>query len=57
VTVDLALNYSTGDLVSVPLKLVWAEGDWKVEMTDEGKLPLAPGEIASLGGYIPWSGA
>lgn len=57
VTVDLALNYSSGDLVSLPLKLVWAEGDWKVQMTDTGQLPIAPGAIASLGGYIPWSGA
>lgn len=57
VTVDLALNYSTGDLVSLPLKLVWVEGDWKLQMTDEGKLPLAPAPISNLGGYTPWSGA
>jgi len=56
-TIDLALNYSGGELVSVPLKLVWAEGDWKVEMTDAGELPLAPAEIQNLGGYTPWSGA
>lgn len=56
-TIDLALNYSGGQLVSVPLKLVWAEGDWKVEMTAAGELPLAPAQIQNLGGYTPWSGA
>lgn len=56
-TVDLALNYSSGQLVSVPLKLVWADGDWKVEMTSAGELPLSPAEIQNLGGYTPWSGA
>lgn len=56
-TVDLALNYSGGQLVSVPLKLVWAEGDWKVEMTAAGELPLSPAQIQNLGGYTPWSGA
>jgi hypothetical protein len=55
-TIDLALNYSSGDLVSFPLKLVWAEGDWKLQMTDEGELPLSPSAIANLGGYTPWSG-
>lgn len=57
VTVDLALNYSTGDLVSLPLKFVWAEGDWKLQMTDDGRLPLSPAPINNLGGYTPWSGA
>ena len=56
-TVDLAVNYSSGELVSLPLKLVWAEGDWKIQMTDAGVLPLSPAPIANLGGYIPWSGA
>ncbi|WP_104129569.1 hypothetical protein [Cryobacterium sp. N21] len=56
-TVDLAVNYSSGELVSLPLKLVWAEGDWKIQMTDAGVLPLSPAPIANLGGYTPWSGA
>ncbi len=56
-TIDLALNYSDGSLVSVPLKLQWAEGDWKVEMTASGDLPLAPAGLQNLGGYTPWSGA
>lgn len=56
-TIDLALNYNTGQLVSVPLKLIWEGGDWKLVLTDEGELPLSPSELQSLGGYIPWAGA
>jgi len=56
-TVDLALNYNTGDLVSVPIKLVWQDGDWKLVLTDSGELPLKPAQLQSLGGYIPWAGA
>jgi len=56
-TVDLAVNFSSGELVSLPLKLVWAEGDWKIQMTDAGVLPLSPAPIDNLGGYTPWSGA
>lgn len=56
-TIDVAMNYSTGQLVSIPLKLQWAEGDWKIEMTSEGELPLAPAQLQNLGGYTPWSGA
>ena len=57
VTVDIALNYSNGSLVSVPLKLVWEENDWKIQTTDAGELPLPPAPLQNLGGYTPWSGA
>jgi hypothetical protein len=57
VTIDLVLNYADGRLVSIPLKLVWAEGDWKILLTDTGEFPLAPAEIENLGGYTPWAGA
>jgi hypothetical protein len=56
-TVDLALNLSTGDLVSFPVKMVWVDGDWKVQMTPGGELPLSPAPLTNLGGYTPWSGA
>jgi hypothetical protein len=56
-TVDLALNYSNGQLVSIPLKLVWVENDWKIVLTDAGELPIAPAPLDNLGGYTPWSGA
>ena len=57
VTVDLVMNYSDGSLVSLPLKLTWVAGDWKVQLTDTGDFPLAPAKIENLGGYTPWSGA
>jgi len=56
-TIDLALNYSDGRLISAPLKLTWEDGDWKMVLSDAGQLPLAPGPLESLGGYIPWAGA
>ena len=57
VTIDLALNYSDGRLISAPLKLVWESSDWKMVLSDTGQLPLAPAALDSLGGYIPWAGA
>jgi hypothetical protein len=56
-TVEIVMNYADGSLVSIPLKLVWAEGDWKVVLTNSGDFPLAPSQIQNLGGYTPWSGA
>lgn len=56
-TIDLALNTSSGALVSQPVKLVWDDGDWKVVLSENGELPLAPSQLQSLGGYISWAGA
>jgi hypothetical protein len=56
-TVEIVMNYSDGSLVSIPLKLVWSQGDWKVVLTDSGDFPLAPAQIQDLGGYTPWAGA
>lgn len=56
-TIDLAVNYSDGRLVSVPLKLVWEDRDWKMVFDSTGQLPLSPVQLQNLGGYIPWSGA
>lgn len=56
-TVDVVYNLATGQLVSLPLQLEWAEGDWKIVVTDVGQIPLEPAQIPNLGGYIPWSGA
>lgn len=56
-TVDLATNYNDGRLVSIPLKLVWEDGDWKMVFDSNGQLPLSPVQLQNLGGYIPWSGA
>lgn len=56
-TVDLAVNFSTGETLSFPIQLQWLGGDWKVKTTDDGGFTLAPAPLQSLGGYIPWSGA
>jgi len=56
-TVDIAVNLSTGELVSFPFALQWDDGDWKVKTTDDGGFTLPPAQLQSLGGYIPWSGA
>jgi hypothetical protein len=56
-TVDLAVKYSDGQMVSLPLKLVWLEGDWKIVVADDGSMPIAPAALDGLGGYTPWSGA
>lgn len=53
-TVDLVIGYSDGRLVSVPVKVIWEDGDWKVVFTSAGQTPLSPAIIANLGGYIPW---
>lgn len=55
--IDLAINYSDGQLVSLPIKMLWVEGDWKVVLSDSGNMPIAPGPLQSLGSYIPWAGA
>lgn len=56
-TVDLAINSSTGKLVSFPIELQWSGGDWKAKATATGGFPLQPAGLQSLGGYIPWAGA
>lgn len=56
-TVDLVLNYSDGRLISVPLRLVWEDGDWKMIFDANGQLPMSPAELQNLGGYTPWGGA
>ena len=56
-TVDVAFRSSTGQLLSFPAPVTWAEGDWKSVLTDDGQPPLRPVALQSLGGYIPWEAA
>lgn len=56
-TVDLAVNFSTGQMLSFPIQLQWLEGDWKVKTTDDGGFTLTPAQLQSLGGYVAWAGA
>lgn len=55
--VDIAVNASSGQLVSFVQSLQWDGGDWKVVLDDQGNPPVPPAALQSLGGYIPWSGA
>jgi hypothetical protein len=55
--VDLAVNASSGQLVSFVESLQWSGGDWKVVLADNGDPAIAPAALTSLGGYTPWSGA
>ncbi len=54
-TVDLALSYSDGKLISSPLKVVWNDGDWRVVLADDGTFPIPSATLQSLGGYTPWA--
>lgn len=56
--IDLAwsVTSSGGALVSYPIALTWVEGDWKVEVADNGQPRFSASPLESLGGYIPWSG-
>ncbi|WP_435094691.1 hypothetical protein [Clavibacter michiganensis] len=58
-TVDVATAITSkgGALVSFPIVMRWEDGDWKLELADDGTLPLDPSQLQSLGGYIPWAGA
>jgi hypothetical protein len=56
--IDVALTVTTSgsQLVSMPIALVWQDGDWKLELADDGDFPFAAAPLQSLGGYIPWAG-
>jgi len=56
-TIDLAVNFSTGQILSFPIQLEWLDGDWKAQATPTGGFTLAPAQLQNLGGYIPWAGA
>lgn len=56
-TVDVAVNVSTGELVSFVETLQWSGGDWKIVLDAAGNAPIPSSPLQSLGGYIPWSGA
>lgn len=56
-TIDLAVNFSTGEILSFPIQLQWVDGDWKVKTADDGGFTLAPASLQNLGGYVPWAGA
>lgn len=56
--IDVAWSVTTegGQLVSLPLSVVWVDGDWKIELLDNGQLRFTSATLQSLGGYIVWAG-
>lgn len=56
-TVDIAFRMSSGEQMSAPYFLVWEDGDWKMQVNDDGGVLAQPQQITSLDGYVPWAGA
>lgn len=55
-TVDIAFQLSSGTQISFPTPVRWQDGDWKVELADDGTPVFRPTTLQSLAGYIPWAG-
>jgi hypothetical protein len=59
--VDLALRIFVPNTQSVylhfPAALRWESGDWKVVIPPDGEVYRSMQPVASLTGYLPWSGA
>ncbi|NQX06972.1 hypothetical protein HQQ82_19140 [Rathayibacter sp. VKM Ac-2856] len=55
-TIDIAFRLNTGVQMSIATELRWSEGDWKVQLTDDGQSSYRPVTLQSLGGYVPWAG-
>ncbi|MFC9335254.1 hypothetical protein [Arthrobacter sp. NPDC057009] len=53
-TFDLAVQRDDGSMGSLPTKLVWEDGDWKVVLPGSGNPGVS--QIANLREYIPWGG-
>lgn len=54
--IDLAFTTSSNAVGAVLLPLVWEDGDWKVRLSDDGRLPNPPVQLPNLAGYITWAG-
>ncbi|MBG6181847.1 hypothetical protein [Arthrobacter sp. CAN_A1] len=55
-TVDIAFTLEGGAVGHVSLPLRWADGDWKIEVADDGQFLNDPVQLNDLSDYIPWSG-
>lgn len=56
IDVAWSVTSSGGSLVSYPTALVWVDGDWKLDVLDDGSSRFASAPLQNLGGYIPWAG-
>jgi hypothetical protein len=57
----LAIAVQLGDaqLASLPVTMVWSQGDWKAVLQEDGSFngQVAPDVLASLDGYVRFRGA
>lgn len=53
-TIDLGIELPNGAVGSVPVPLVWEEGDWKLTVVDGGI--SGSQQLNDLSAYVPWSG-
>ncbi|MPV36103.1 hypothetical protein [Georgenia subflava] len=56
-SVDIAISVGDGALGSFVVDLIWQDGDWKVRLTEDGRLGSPPTQVPDLAGYTLWSGA
>ena len=58
-TMSLVFSVARGDgsggLYEFPVTMQWAHGDWRYVVPPSGS--LGGGQLASLSGYVAWSGA
>jgi hypothetical protein len=55
-TVDIAFQLSSGTQVSFPAPVQWQDGDWKIQLGDDGTPVFRPTTLQSLAGYTLWTG-
>lgn len=53
-TVDLGIELDSGAVGSVPVPLIWENGDWKLNVAQGGV--TGSQQLIDLSAYIPWSG-
>lgn len=56
-TVDVAFRVSNNTQGAIAYELAWVDGDWKLQLRDDGALPNQPTQLPDLAGYVLWAGA
>lgn len=54
---EILMRADNGTYVSQQFEMHWAEGDWKVALSDSGVLLSEPQPVDGTAGFLPWSGA
>lgn len=54
-TVDLLMRGTDGKYVAQQFEMVWAEGDWRLAISDDGQLKSEPRSVPDATGHLPWS--